>query len=42
MPVDESKRSFAQMTGREKFVFLCKLALCIISFGFIYPNIMHD
>jgi hypothetical protein len=30
------------MTRREKVVFVLKVALCILSFGFIYPNIMHD
>ena len=30
------------MTGKQKFVFVCKLALSIISFGFIYPNLMSD
>jgi hypothetical protein len=33
---------FADMTPREKTVFVCKIALCIISFGFIYPNVMND
>jgi hypothetical protein len=33
---------FAEMTRREKFVFILKLALCLLSFGFIYPNVMHD
>jgi hypothetical protein len=30
------------MKPREKLVFVLKVALCILSFGFIYPNIMHD
>lgn len=33
---------FNEMTRREKIVFVLKVALCILSFGFIYPNIMHD
>jgi hypothetical protein len=33
---------FKQMTSGQKFVFICKLALSIISFGFIYPNLMSD
>lgn len=33
---------FAEMTRREKLVFMLKVAVCLISFGFIYPNIMHD
>lgn len=38
----EEKRAFADLSPREKLVFVLKVALCIISFGFIYPNIMHD
>ncbi|MGH8734855.1 MAG: hypothetical protein ACREVB_14295 [Burkholderiales bacterium] len=33
---------FAEMTRREKFVFVLKVAACVISFGMIYPNVMHD
>lgn len=32
--------SYKQMTPRQKFHFICKLAVSIISFGFIYPNVM--
>jgi len=31
-----------QMNGQQKFTFVCKLAVSIISFGFIYPNLMSD
>ena len=30
------------MNGKQKAVFVCKLVLSIISFGFIYPNLMSD
>jgi hypothetical protein len=33
---------FKDMTAKQKFVFVMKIAVCIISGGFIYPNIMHD
>jgi len=33
---------FREMTPRQKFVFICKLAVSILSFGFIYPNLMND
>ena len=33
---------FAQMTGRQKAVFICKLAVCILSFGFIFPGISSE
>jgi len=31
-----------EMTGKQKTVFVCKLVVSIISFGFIYPNLMSD
>jgi hypothetical protein len=34
--------SFSNMTPRQKAVFIFKLALSILSFGFIYPNLMND
>lgn len=33
---------FAEMTRRQKLVFILKVVVCLISFGFIYPTIMHD
>ena len=33
---------FDQMTPRQKVIFVMKLAISIISFGFIYPNLMND
>lgn len=33
---------FKEMTPRQKFVFICKLTISILSFGFIYPNLMTD
>jgi hypothetical protein len=33
---------YRDMTPRQKAVFICKLALSILSFGFIYPNLMND
>ena len=35
-------RPYKEMTRREKLMFVLKLAACILSFGFIYPNIMND
>jgi hypothetical protein len=35
-------RPYNEMTRREKVIFVLKLAACILSFGFIYPNIMND
>lgn len=33
---------YRDMTGRQKAVFIMKLALSILSFGFLYPNLMGD
>lgn len=33
---------FNEMTRRQKIVFVLKITVCVISFGMIYPNIMHD
>ena len=35
-------RPFSQMTGRQKAVFIVKLALCIVTFGMAFPNVMSD
>jgi hypothetical protein len=33
---------FAQMTRRQKWIFSVKLALCIATFGFAFPNVQND
>lgn len=33
---------FKDMTPARKMTFILKLAACIISFGFIFPNVMND
>jgi hypothetical protein len=33
---------FAAMTPRQKALFVLKIAVCILSFGFIYPNVMNE
>jgi hypothetical protein len=30
------------MTPREKFKFVAKLAVCILTLGFVFPNVMGD
>jgi len=37
-----AKPTFKQMSGSQKTVFILKLAVCIISFGMIFPNLMSD
>jgi hypothetical protein len=36
------KLKYRDMTGRQKAVFITKLVLSILSFGFLYPNLMGD
>jgi hypothetical protein len=33
---------FKDMTPDQKLKFIFKLAICIISFGMIFPNVMSD
>ena len=33
---------YSEMKPRQKAMFILKIALCIISFGFIFPNVMSD
>lgn len=33
---------FAQMSAARKVFFIAKLAICIVSFGMIFPNVMGD
>ena len=38
----QKSKPWAEMSTQQKTVFVFKLALSIISFGFIYPNLMSD
>jgi len=42
MQAPKKSKPWAEMTGQQKFGFICKLAISIISFGFIFPNLMND
>ena len=33
---------YAKMSGRQKALFLFKLAVCIVTFGMAFPNVMSD
>jgi hypothetical protein len=41
-PTPPPALKFSEMTRRQKIVFVLKVAVCVISFGMIYPNIMND
>jgi len=30
------------MTVKQKVLFVAKLAVCILTFGFVFPNVMGD
>lgn len=33
---------YARMTGAQKVRFILKLAVCIMTFGMAFPNVMSD
>ena len=33
---------YAQMSAAQKIRFVLKLAVCILTFGFVFPNVMSD
>jgi hypothetical protein len=33
---------FAQMTTAQKVRWICKLSITILTFGFIFPNVMGE
>ena len=37
-----ARKPFKHMSRREKAIFIAKLAISIISFGMIFPNLMQD
>jgi hypothetical protein len=40
MNLPQKSKSWAEMSPKQKAVFVLKLSVSIISFGFIYPNLM--
>lgn len=40
--MDKKPTPYAQMTGEQKMRFVLKLAVCILTFGFVFPNVMGD
>jgi hypothetical protein len=33
---------YKDMTVKQKVRFIAKLAVCILTFGFVFPNVMGD
>ena len=42
--MEASKKStpWTAMSGQQKFLFVCKVVVSVISFGIIFPNLMND
>ncbi|HXU42601.1 MAG TPA: hypothetical protein VN675_09770 [Burkholderiales bacterium] len=40
--MEKKATPFAQMDGRQKVRFVIKLAICILTFGFVFPNVMGE
>ena len=42
-PLDQLRgMKFADMTRTQKWVFVARLAACILTFGFAFPNVQND
>jgi hypothetical protein len=33
---------YNKMSGRQKTLFVCKLVVCILTFGMAFPNVMAE
>ena len=33
---------FADMTRRQKYIFVAKVVVCVCTFGFAFPNVQND
>lgn len=33
---------YADMTARQKSIFIVKLVICIATFGFVFPGVQND
>jgi len=42
MEMPKKSKPWTAMSGQQKFSFVCKVVVSIISFGFIFPNLMND
>jgi hypothetical protein len=42
-PLEQSTgHKFADMSGRQRSVFVAKVLVCIATFGFVFPNVQND
>jgi len=40
--MEKKAAPFAQMNGSQKLRFILKLTVCILTFGFVFPNVMGE
>ncbi|HUQ26383.1 MAG TPA: hypothetical protein VM140_11995 [Burkholderiales bacterium] len=40
--MEKKATSFESMTAQQKVKFIFRLAVCILTFGFVFPNVMGD
>ena len=41
-PTHDGGTPYAKMSSEQKLRFILKLAVCILTFGFAFPNVMSD
>lgn len=41
-PAYSTGLKFAQMTRKQKFIFVAKVVICVGTFGFAFPNVQND
>jgi hypothetical protein len=40
--MEKKPTPYAQMSTEQKVRFVLKIAVCILTFGFVFPNVMGD
>jgi hypothetical protein len=40
--MEKKATPYAQMTTQQKIKFVFRLAVCILTFGFVFPNVMGE
>jgi hypothetical protein len=41
-PVQDHGMKYADMTRRQKVIFVSKVVVCVCTFGFVFPNVQND
>ena len=40
--MEKKSTPYAEMSTEQKIKFVLRLAVCILTFGFVFPNVMGD